>query len=149
MRVHPLCLLHTNINQSSNKLDLVQTRLAGDFHSPSESYINEFPSFYQLLVKHPAATLIARASGEPLLERGILDGSILIIDQSVTPAHNDTVVASINGDYTIKILDLKNRLLQPANQQQEPVPLPENLDKVCEGVVTYCIAPHGNIGFDC
>lgn len=149
MRVQPLCLLHTNFNQASDKLRLVQTRLACGFPSPADDYTEKMPSLDQLLIKHPSATLIAKASGDSMIERGILDGSLLIIDRSIEPTHNATIVASIAGELTVKILDLNHRLLLPANHKHSPIPLPDDLDVICEGVVTYCITPQGNIGFDC
>lgn len=149
MRVQPLCLLHTDINKADDKLSLVQSRLACGFPSPAEDYIEKVPSLDRLLIKHPGATLIGRATGDSMIERGILDGSLIVIDQSIKPTHNATIVASIAGEYTIKILDLQNGLLRPANKNQKPIPLPEDLDVICEGVVTYCITPQGSIGFDC
>jgi DNA polymerase V len=107
------------------------------------------PSFNELLIKHPAATYVARASGESMIERGILDGSLLIIDRSLEPEHNSTIVASIAGEMTIKILDLHKHLLRPANKNQKPLPIPEELDVICEGVVTFCITPQANCAFPC
>lgn len=76
-------------------LPYVQSRLACGFPSPASDYIEGIPSLDDLLIKHPAATFVARAEGESMIERGILDGSLLIIDRSVEPVHNATIVASI------------------------------------------------------
>jgi len=95
------------------------------------------------------ALLISPVQGDSMIERGILDGSLLIIDRSITPLHDSTIVASIGGELTVKILDLHNRLLRPANRKQQPLPLPDDLDVICEGVVTFCITPQANIAFAC
>lgn len=128
-------------------LPYVQSRLACGFPSPASDYIEGMPSLDDLLIKHPAATFVARAEGESMIERGILDGSLLIIDRGIAPTHNATIVASIAGELTVKVLDLRRGLLLPANAAYQPIPLPDSLDVVCEGVVTYCITPQGNIGF--
>lgn len=41
-----------------------------------------------------------------MIDAGIYDGSLLVIDRSLTAKHGDTVVASIAGDYTVKRLCL-------------------------------------------
>lgn len=146
MKITPLHLIPTSHQQAA--LAYVQSRLACGFPSPAGDYIEGMPSLDELLIKHPAATFVARAEGESMIERGILDGSLLIIDRSLAPTHNATIVASIAGELTVKILDLNFRLLRPANAAHKSIPLPDTLDVVCEGVVTYCITPQGNIRFN-
>src|SRR5699024_1737127 len=145
MKAIPLYLVPQE--HRSGALHFVQARLACGFPSPASDYLEGMPSLDELLIKHPAATFVARAEGESMIERGILDGSLLIIDRSLAPVHNATIVASIAGELTVKILDLHQRWLRPANSAYPPMPLPDALDVVCEGVVTYCITPQGNTGF--
>jgi len=147
MIIQPLCLLHSTCHNSDSALRLIQSRLSCGFPSPAQDYLESIPSLNELLIKHPAATFIARASGGSMIERGILDGSLLIIDRSLPALHNSTIVASIAGEMTIKILDLHKKLLKPANRKQLPIPLPEDIDVICEGVVAYCITPQANCAF--
>lgn len=149
MIAKPLFILHSHYQTADDVLRLLQSRLACGFPSPANDYLEEMPSLNELLIKHPAATYIARAQGESMIERGILDGSLLIIDRSLTPLHDSTIVASVGGELTIKILDLHKQLLRPANHQQQPLPLPDDLDVICEGVVTFCITPQANCAFSC
>lgn len=149
MKITPICLLHTQPQSSNDIVHLVQARLSCGFPSPASDYTEELPSLNELLIKHPAATYIGRASGDSMIERGILDGSLLIIDRAVKPSHDATIVASIAGELTIKILDLNNKLLRPANHNYPALPLPTDLDVTCEGVVTYCITPQGKHAFAC
>ncbi len=149
MKVSPLYLLHSACSTPEHALRLIHTKLACGFPSPAGDYVESMPSLDELLIKHPAATFIARAEGDSMIERGILDGSLLIIDRAMEPSHQSTIVASIAGEMTIKILDLKKRLLCPANTAHKPIPLPDDLDVVCEGVVSYCITPQVNCAFEC
>lgn len=149
MIVSPLCLLHTPCRSADDALRVLQTRLACGFPSPADDYLEGMQSLDELLIKHPAATFIGRATGDSMIERGILDGSYLIIDRSLEPGHDDTIVASIAGELTIKILDLHNRQLRPANRRMPPLPLPEDLDVICEGVVTFSITPQLKSALPC
>jgi DNA polymerase V len=39
-----------------------------------------------------------------MIGAGILDGSFLLVDFSLTPQHNDIVVANLGGEFTVKRL---------------------------------------------
>jgi len=149
MKVRPVCLLHTAISSSDNILKILQNRLAGGFPSQNNDYLDNLPNFDELLVKHPLATFLAKAQCNSMVERGILDGSLLIIDRALEPKNMSTIVASLNGELTVKIVDLKRKLLCPASRKQKPIPLPDDLTALCEGVVTFCINPQGNTSFAC
>lgn len=149
MKAHPICLLHSKIKSESDVLRFLGSRLSCGFPSPADDYSESMPSLNDLLIKHPSATFLARGQGDSMIERGILDGSLLIIDRAVKYEHNSTIVASIAGELTVKILDLKDRLLRPANHNLMPISLPEDIDVICEGVVTFCITPQHNFAFQC
>ncbi len=149
MIIKPLCLLQTRYKSSTEALQMLQSRLSCGFPSPADDYFEQMPSLNELLIKHPSATYLARASGESMIERGIMDGSLIIVDRSVEPFHDATIVASIAGELTIKILDFKHRVLKPANKSQLPIPIPDDLDVICEGTVTYCVTPQHNYAFAC
>lgn len=149
MHITPVCLLHSPCKTASDALRLIQSRLACGFPSPAGDYSETLPSLDELLIKHPSATFVARASGDSMIERGILDGSLLIIDRAVEPLHNATIVASVAGELTVKILDLQKRQLCPANPAHQALPLPDELDVICEGVVTFCITPQPLFAFSC
>lgn len=149
MKIFPLCLIHRRLDSASAALSLLQTSIACGFPSPADDYFEKIPSIDDLLIKHPAATYLAKAEGESMIDRGILNGSLVIIDRAVEPTNESTIVASIGGELTIKILDLRNRLLRPANCEYASIALPDDIDIICEGVVTYCITPQNNFAFEC
>jgi len=149
MNVSPICILRPEANTEVDALWVLQCRLSCGFPSPADDYAEALPSLDELLIKHPSATFLGRGQGDSMIERGIINGSLLVIDRAITPEHDSTIVASIGGELTVKILDLKNKLLRPANKRLAPIPLPEDLDVVCEGVVTYCITPQHNFDFTC
>ena len=149
MNVQPICLLHSKVTSASDLLHMLSSRLSCGFPSPADDYSESMPSLNDLLIKHPSATFLGRGQGDSMIERGILDGSLLIIDRAVKYEHDCTIVASIAGELTVKILDLRNSLLRPANHLLKPIPLPDDIDIICEGVVTFCITPQKNFAFAC
>ena len=141
MKITPMCLLHSKMDSADSAISILNNRLACGFPSPADDYLESLPSIDELLIKHPSATYLGRASGDSMIERGILDGSILVIDRAIEPIHNSTIVASIAGEFTVKIVDLKTKQLKAANPNHAPIPIPEDLDVTNEGVVTYVITP--------
>ncbi len=111
------------------------------FPSPADDYIEERLDLNEYLIKHPSATYFARACGDSMLERGIQDGALLIVDRSIQARQDHIVIAAINGELTCKILDIENSQLLAANPAYAPVPLNENMDFVIEGVVIHAINP--------
>ena len=74
-----------------------------------------------------------------MIEAGIYDGDILIVDRSVTPAHGHVVVAVVNGEKSVKRLEqAKGRArLSFANSQMPAYQMPEGVEVEIWGVVTW------------
>lgn len=56
----------------------------------------------QMLVSRPSRTVFVRVRGESMVDAGILNGDIAVVETSANVAHGDIVVAEIDGDHTIK-----------------------------------------------
>ncbi len=114
------------------------------FPSPAEDHMGLGLDLHQHLVKHPAATFFARASGESMIEAGILSGDLLIVDRSITPQNNSIVVVVLNGSLSVKQLKIiqGQSYLYPANKKYAPLAIAQ-LEQQSGfefwGVVTHAI----------
>lgn len=88
------------------------------FPSPAADYVELPLSLDPLLVEHPSSTWFGRAAGRSMEGLGIYDGDILVIDRAAKRRNLSIVVASYNGEFTVKLLDEKRRLLVSVDQQQ-------------------------------
>lgn len=79
------------------------------FPSPAQDYMDRSLDFNKELIPHPAATFYAKVMGNSMIEAGIDEGDIVVIDRSLEPRQNDIVVAFVNGEFTMKYLDLTRR----------------------------------------
>jgi DNA polymerase V len=61
------------------------------------------------MIKHPEATFYGRVKGDSMIGLGIEEGDIAVIDRSIETEHSDIVVAYINGDFNVKLLDLTHK----------------------------------------
>ncbi len=72
------------------------------FPSPADDFAESQLDLNEFLIHHPASTFFVRARGDSMIEAGIFDGDILIIDKSLTPPNNSIVLACIDGEFLVK-----------------------------------------------
>ncbi len=110
------------------------------FPSPAQDYIERSLDLNELCIKRPAATFFVRAEGESMIEAGIFSGDILIVDRSLDPIHGDIIIASVDGEFTVKRLAMKPTLrLEAANVLYSPIELRDESELEIFGVVTNVI----------
>lgn len=80
-------IIPSEFNQSL-ELQLAYSIKAG-FPSPAEDYQHETLDFNRDLIKHPEATFYGRVDGDSMIDAGINDGDIAIIDRSVEASDGD------------------------------------------------------------
>lgn len=77
-------------------------RVCAGFPSPADDLGAQRIDLTQVLITHPQATYFLRARGHSMIEAGIFDNDILVVDRAVKPRHNHVVVAIVDGDLTVK-----------------------------------------------
>ena len=125
------------------KLQFAPSIKAG-FPSPAQDYLHESLDFNRDLIRNPEATFYGRVEGDSMIEAGICDGDIAVIDRSIEPCDGDIVVGYVNNEFTIKYLDLKHRKdgyieLRPANKEFKPIRINADDDFEVWGVVVWTI----------
>lgn len=101
------------------------------FPSPAFDYATQELSLNDYFFKHPDATYIVQATGDSMIDAGIQEGDILMIDRSLEPKSGDIVLAVINGEFTVKRLKIVDGAaeLHPENRAANyPVIRPGEFD---------------------
>ncbi|HUW61823.1 MAG TPA: transcriptional repressor LexA [Candidatus Bathyarchaeia archaeon] len=77
-----------------------------------------------------------RVQGQSMVEAGILDGDVIVVDQEREPRAGDVVVALVGDEATVKYFHPRGNEveLQPANSAMKPLVLPAH-DVEVQGVV--------------
>lgn len=120
--------------------DLVQC----GFPSPAADYVEQRIDLNDLLIRHPSATYFVKAAGDSMIEAGISDGDLLVVDSSRTPEHGDIVIAAVDGEFTVKRLQLRPRVqLNPMNSAYSPIIVGRDDSLDVFGVVTYIVKSAG------
>lgn len=126
-------------NSDVQPTPLFASRVSAGFPSPADDYVESGIDLHRHLVKNPAATFFAKASGDSMQLKGIYNGDLLVVDRSLSAKTGDVVIAAIDGELVCKILDASNRQLLPANPSYPPIKLRDGGDCLIEGVVTHAI----------
>ena len=92
-----------------------------------------------LLIRHPASTLLLRVCGESMAGAGIRHGDLLVVDRAIRPRRGHIVVARLEGGFTVKRLERRGdqwclRAAHPAYPE-----LPLDGDAQLWGVVLHAI----------
>jgi SOS-response transcriptional repressors (RecA-mediated autopeptidases) len=120
-------------------IPLFLERVAAGFPSPAQDYVEQRLDLNQLCVKRPAATYFVRVEGLSMINAGIFPDDLLVVDRSITAQSGDIVVASLNGEFTVKTLELAPLRLVPQNDNYQPILITEADDFEIFGVVTNII----------
>ena len=127
------------------ELPLAGTAIAAGFPSPAEEYLDLALDLNKELVKHPAATFYARVKGDSMVEAGIKDGDLLVIDKALEPKEGCIAVCFIDGEFTVKRLAVRDEgvYLMPANAEFKPIRITEENEFLVWGIVAYVIHKPG------
>lgn len=125
---------------------LLAPEIRAGFPSPAEEYLRESLDFNRDLIRHPEATFYGRVKGDSMLDAGIADGDIAVIDRSKEPRNGSIIVAYINNEFTIKYLDTTHKAegyieLRPANKKYKTIRINTDDEFEVWGVVVYTIKP--------
>ena len=77
-------------------------KASAGFPSPAENYIEERLDLNKHLIKNSESTFFIRVSGNSMINAGIRNNDILVVDKGIFPANNAIVVASLDGELLIK-----------------------------------------------
>ena len=127
-------------NLVKNKVKLISA--AAGFPSPAENYVEEKLNLNSYIIKNKESSFFVRVSGDSMINVGIFDNDILIVDRSLDPKRQSIVIVSIDGELVIKKLmkdQSKNYYLKSENSNYPNIKLNSNRDTVIWGVVTYVI----------
>ena len=76
-----------------------------------------------------------------MIDEGINDGDLLVIDKSIEPYDGCLAVCYVDGDFTLKRFERHSDygLLVPANKEYKPIKITSENDFIIWGIVTYVI----------
>lgn len=119
-------------------LPLYSTKVMAGFPSPADDHVERRLNPSDYLVDNDGATFFVRVKGDSMIDAGIFEDDVLVIDRSRVPQIGDIVLAVLDGEFTVKTLgkSKQNARLIPANQHYPVIEVKEGQAFEIWGVVT-------------
>ena len=123
------------------KIPLLTDSVSAGFPSPADDYTEENIDLNEHLISNPFSTFFLRVKGESMINAGIKDKDLIIVDKSLIAKPGDIVIAMIDGEFTIKRLSIKNDelYLKAENHNYPDFRFKNHIDIQIWGVVIYSI----------
>ena len=83
---------------------LFESMVSAGFPSPAQDYYDGYLNLHQYLIPDPNNVFFVRANGDSMTGAGIFDQDLLIVDRSKKKPNGKVVIASLNGEFTLKRL---------------------------------------------
>lgn len=101
---------------------LLGTVQAG-FPSPAEEELVDTLSLDEFLIKNPQASYLVKVTGDSMIDAGIMQGDLVIVERGRQPRHGDIVIAQVDGEWTMKYYEKHGAkvLLRAANKKYLPI----------------------------
>ena len=130
----------------TRELPLFGCPIPAGFPSPADDHLDAPLDLNRLLFRHPASTFLARVSGDSMIGAGIHPGDLVAVDRALRAAHGSIVVAVVEGEHTIKRLQMRagNAWLVAENTRYPSVAVDHSTGLVVWGVVTHVIHALGS-----
>lgn len=128
----------------SLELPLISNGIHTGFASPAKDIFDLKIDLNRDLIQHPKSTYFAKVSGESMMDAGISDGDLIIIDRSLTPKDGDLAVCVIDSEFTIKRIKIEANCcwLIPTNKKHTPILVTEDNQFMIWGIVAHSIKSH-------
>jgi len=112
------------------------------FPSPATDYIEEDVDLNIHLIKNVPATFIIRVQGKSMMDVGIYNGDLLVVDKSLKPKNFSTVVANVHDELVVKnfVKEKDEQFLTSSSKKiEDKITINNNSEIFIWGVVTYVI----------
>jgi SOS regulatory protein LexA len=95
------------------------------------------------LIDRPSQTVLVRVKGDSMIDAGILEGDLVVVEKTASARRGDIVVAIVDNQFTLKRLDLERGkfVLRPENKAY-PVIRPEGSLEIF-GVMVGLVRKYG------
>jgi SOS regulatory protein LexA len=121
-----------------NGIKLLGTVQAG-WPSPAEEELVDVMSLDEFLIKHPEQTYLIKVTGDSMIDAGIHEGDLVVVERGRQAKDGDIVIAQVDGEWTMKFYEKRGPHVKliAANKRYAPI-LPKR-ELVVGGVITAVI----------
>lgn len=125
-------------HDSEARLPLYTSKVAAGFPASADDHVDKRLNPSDYLVDNDSSTFFVRVKGDSMIDAGIFEDDVLVIDRSRVPQIGDIVLAVLDGEFTVKTLGKSKQCarLIPANRHYPVIEVKEGQAFEVWGVVT-------------
>ena len=122
-------------------LPFVDGGISAGFPSPADDFLDINIDLNKHLIKNPSTTFYGRVRGNSMIDAGIHDGDLLVIDKSLEPQSDKIAVCFIDGEFTVKRIQIEKDTvwLIAENKDYQPIEVTKENELLIWGIVTNVI----------
>ncbi len=127
--------------ESELRIPFIPDGVSAGFPSPAADFMENNIDLNKELSENPLATFYIKVKGNSMIDAGINDKDVLIVDRSIEPQDNKIAICFIDGEFTVKRIKLQKDCLylMPENSNYAPIKVVEENELIIWGIVTYVI----------
>ena len=126
---------------SELRIPFIKEGVSAGFPSPAADFMENGIDLNKELSENPLATFYIKVTGNSMIDAGINDKDVLVVDRSLEPQNNKIAICFIDGEFTVKRIQLEKDCLylMPENPNYSPIKVTEENQLIIWGIVTYVI----------
>ena len=127
--------------KSELRIPFITEGVSAGFPSPAADFMETNIDLNKELSENPLATFYIKVKGNSMIDAGINDKDVLVVDRSLEPRNNAIAICFIDGEFTVKRIQLEQDCLylMPENINYQPIKVTEENQLIIWGIVTYVI----------
>jgi DNA polymerase V len=127
--------------ESELRIPFIPDGISAGFPSPAADFMETNIDLNKALSENPLATFYIRVNGNSMIDAGINDKDVLVVDRSLEPQNNKIAICCIDGEFTVKRIQVETDCLylMPENSNYQPIKVTEETQLIIWGIVTYVI----------
>ncbi|WP_428224116.1 LexA family protein [Flavobacterium sp.] len=127
--------------ESQQNIPFIPDGVSAGFPSPAADFNENTIDLNKELCENPLATFYIKVKGNSMMDAGIHDGDILVVDKSIEARDNKIAVCFIDGEFTVKRIKIEEDCLHlvAENPSYPPIKVTTENQFMVWGIVTYTI----------
>ncbi len=99
------------------------------FPSSADEHLLDTMSLDEFLIDNREATYLLAVKGDSMIDAGICEGDLVVVERGATASAGDIVIAEVDGAWTMKYLRMKGKklYLEAANKKYKSIVPKEDL----------------------
>ena len=121
---------------------LYSSRVQAGSPTPGDDHVEAQLNLHDHLIRTPDETFFLHASGNSMVQAGIFDGDLMVVDRSLPATEGKIVIAMVDGELTVKEFTKGSKgsiVLKAHNPEYSDITVQPDQDFHIWGVVTNVV----------